>query len=82
MKHRGGEDSDDEKWFSGDEDDDSVSRTHEGPEPVATETLAVVESIPKERILERTSECIVEHFVGVQVPQIQERILEVAEIIP
>ena len=31
---------------------------------------------------ERTSECTVEHFVGVPVPQIQERILEVAEIIP
>ena len=30
----------------------------------------------------RTSERIVEHFVGVPVPQIQERILEVAEIIP
>ena len=80
MKHRGGEDSDDEKWFSGDEDDDSVSRTHEGPEPVVTETLEVVESIPKERMLERTSECTVERFVGVPVPQIQERTLEVAEI--
>ena len=82
MTHRGGEDSDDEKWFSGDEDDDSVSRTHEGPEPVATETLEVVKNIPKERILQRTSECTVEHFVGVPVPQIQERTLEVAEIIP
>ena len=30
---------------------------------------------------ERTSERTVEHFVGVPVPQIQERILEVAEII-
>ena len=49
-------------------------------EPVATETLEVVESIPKERLLERTSECTVEHFVGVPVPQIQERTLEVAEI--
>ena len=39
-------------------------------------------SIPKERILQRTSECTVEHFVGVPVPQIQERTLEVAEIIP
>ena len=81
-KRRGGEDSDDEKWFSGDEDDDSVSRTHEGPEPVVTETLEVVESIPKERISERTSECTVEHFVGVPVPQIQERTLEFAEITP
>ena len=80
MTHRGVEDSDDEKWFSGDEDDDSVSRTHEGPEPVATETLEVVESIHQERLLERTSECTVEHFVGVPVPQIQERTLEVAEI--
>ena len=28
MKHSGGEDSEDEKWFSGDEDDGSVSCTH------------------------------------------------------
>ena len=42
----------------------------------------MVESIPKERILERTSECTVEHFVGVPVHQIQERTLEVAKIIP
>ena len=54
MKNSGGEDSDDEKWFSGDEDDDSVSRVHEGPEPVAAETLEVVEITPKERISERT----------------------------
>ena len=66
MKHRGGEDGDDEKWFSGDEDDDSVSRTHEGPEPVVTETLEVVESIPKERMLERTSECTVKPKKGHQ----------------
>ena len=67
MKHSGGEDSDDEKWFSGDEHDDSVSRIHEGPEPVAAETLEVVEIIPKERISERT------HIVDMPVLRFFER---------
>ena len=86
MKHSGGEDSDDEKWYSGDEDDVPVPQILENPvTPVPQfqeETVEVIQPIPTECISEHITEGTCPQERTSERTQIVEPVPQILEIIP